>query len=69
MNISSRKVTLALPELAMIAITRCILGVGLGLLVSGALDKRTARGVGLALAAVGALTTIPLALSVRDKLS
>lgn len=68
MNIASRKVTLPLPELGLIAMTRGVLGVGIGLLLAGALDRRAARSVGIALAAVGVLTTLPLALRVRDEL-
>lgn len=68
MGIASKKVTLALPELGIIAITRGILGVGIGLLLSEVLDRRTARGVGVALAAVGVLTTVPLALRIRGEL-
>jgi hypothetical protein len=68
MSIGSKKLTLTLPELGMIAMTRGILGVGIGLLLSGALDKRMARGIGGALLAVGVLTTVPLALRVRGQL-
>ena len=69
MGIRSKKVTLAVPELGLIAMTRAMLGIGIGLLLSEALDKRTARGVGIALVAVGVLTTVPLLLSVRDELA
>lgn len=67
MEISS-KVTLPLPELALIGMTRVFLGIGLGLLVAESLDKRTSRGIGIALTAVGVLTTLPLALRVREQL-
>ena len=69
MDIGSKKVTLAVPELGLIAMTRAMVGVGIGLLLSEALDKRTARGVGIALVAVGVLTTVPLLLRVRDELT
>ena len=69
MDIGSKKVTLAVPELGLIAMTRAMLGIGIGLLLSEALDKRTARGVGIALVAVGVLTTVPLLLRVRDELA
>ena len=69
MDIASKKVTLAVPELGLIAMTRAMLGIGIGLLLSEALDKRTARGVGIALLAVGVLTTVPLVLRVRDELT
>ena len=68
MEIGTKKVTLALPELGLIAMTRGMFGVGIGLLLSEVLDKRTARGVGIALAAVGVLTTVPLLLRVRGEM-
>ena len=67
MEISS-KVTLPLPELALIGMTRVFLGIGLGLLGAESLDNRTSRGIGIALTAVGVLTTLPLALRVREQL-
>lgn len=67
MNIASKKVTLALPELGLIVMTRAMLGVGVGLLLSRALRKRTARGAGIALIAVGAITTIPLGMRLWDE--
>ncbi len=67
MSITSKKITLTLPEIGLIAMTRGIFGVGIGLLLSGALDKRTARGVGIALAAVGVITTVPIALRMREE--
>jgi hypothetical protein len=48
--------------------TRGMLGMGIGLLLADALDKRTARAAGIALAAVGILTTVPLLLRVREQL-
>jgi putative Mn2+ efflux pump MntP len=68
MDIASKKVTLPLPELGLIAMTRAMLGIGIGLLVADVLDKRTARAAGIALAAVGILTTVPLILRVREEL-
>jgi hypothetical protein len=68
MDIGSKKITLSLPELGLIAMTRGILGVGIGLLLAGSLDKQVARSVGVALAAVGVLTTVPLALRVHGEL-
>ena len=69
MDIASKKVTLAVPELGLVAMTRAMLGIGIGLLLSEALDKRTARGVGIALLAVGVLTTVPLVLRVREEMT
>jgi hypothetical protein len=59
-----RKLEMSVPELFMIAATRGLLGVGIGMLVSAKLDASRRNAVGLTLAAVGALATIPLALEV-----
>ena len=56
--------TLTGPELALIAGTRVALGVGLGLLFSGRLTREQSKAAGVALIAVGALTSIPLAIQV-----
>ncbi len=50
------------PELALIAATRGMLGVGIGLLTAGRLRMQTRHRVGWALFAIGALSTIPIAL-------
>jgi hypothetical protein len=55
---------LRLPELGLIAGTRGMLGAGLGLLLADKLDDRQRKGVGWTLVAIGALTTIPLAMIV-----
>ena len=39
MNISAKRITLTLPEIGLIAMTRGALGVGVGLLLSNALEK------------------------------
>lgn len=62
-----RKAVLTLPEIGLIALTRVALGAGLGLLLSGKLDRSARRAAGLALVAVGALTTVPLAMNVLCK--
>ena len=62
-----RKLTVA--EIILIAGTRVALGVGLGLLLAGRLNKDQRQAAGWALAMVGGLTTIPLALGVIDKKS
>ena len=56
--------TLSAPEIAMIAGTRVALGMGIGLLLSGRLSRDQCKGAGVALAVVGAITTIPLAVQV-----
>lgn len=58
---------LTLPELAVIAGTRGMLGVGIGLLLAGRLGSARRLRVGRALAIVGAASTIPIALRVFRK--
>lgn len=60
-----RKFTFA--EIMLLAGTRVALGVGLGLLLSTRLDDDQRKAAGWALAFVGALTTIPLAMDVIRK--
>lgn len=55
---------LSLPEIFLIGGTRVALGFGIGLLISEHLNKDQRRAAGVALAVVGGLTTIPLALNV-----
>jgi len=52
------------PELALIAGTRGLLGAGIGLLLSGKLSREQRRAVGWTLVTVGAVTTIPLVIGV-----
>ena len=56
-----------MPELALIAGTRGMLGAGIGLLAAGHLSDDQRRAVGRTLLAIGAFTTIPLALQVLRK--
>ena len=56
--------TLTIAEIILIAGTRVVLGAGIGLLLAGRLNKDQRKAAGLALALVGGLTTIPLALGV-----
>jgi len=62
-----RQKTLTLPEIVLIAGTRVVLGIGIGLLISQKLNKDQAVGAGLALLGVGVVTSIPLALDVMGK--
>ena len=55
------------PELILIAGTRVALGVGVGLLMSGKLDRDARKGAGWALLALGALTTVPIVMGVLGK--
>jgi hypothetical protein len=59
-----RSETFTMPELMLLVGTRVVLGVGIGLLLAGRLDRRVRVGAGCALATVGVLTTLPFALSV-----
>src|SRR5438093_8594822 len=60
---------LSIAEIMLIAGTRVALGVGIGLLISGRLNSDQRKAAGLALALVGGLTTIPLAIGVIGKRS
>jgi CBS domain-containing protein len=55
------KTELTMPELGLLVGTRGMLGLGIGLLLAHRLSRDTRKGAGWALAAVGALSTIPLA--------
>lgn len=63
-----KSVNLALPELALIAATRGMLGAGIALLLADCLTREQRKAVGLTLAGIGALSTIPLAIDVLSKL-
>jgi hypothetical protein len=58
---------LKLTDIALIASTRGMLGAGIGLLLSGKLNRDQRRAAGWALLIVGAVTTIPLILNVIDR--
>jgi len=58
---------LKVPELALIASTRGMLGAGIGLLLSSKLSKDQRRAVGLTLVLVGVVTTIPIAMNLFGK--
>jgi len=58
---------LKLSDVALIATTRGMLGAGIGLLLSGKLNKDQRRAAGWALVAVGAVTTIPILMNLLDR--
>ncbi|HSS29916.1 MAG TPA: hypothetical protein VLL06_02750 [Nitrospiraceae bacterium] len=60
MNQAISKATMSVPELALIAGTRAILGVGLGLLLADRLNLDQRKAVGWTMFAIGAISTIPL---------
>jgi hypothetical protein len=59
-----RERQITLPTIGLIAGTRVALGLGLGLLLANRLTAEQRKAAGWGLLAVGALTTIPLALEV-----
>jgi hypothetical protein len=61
-DMMERKLTMA--EIFLIAGTRVALGAGIGLLLSNRLSENQRRAAGIALAVVGGLSTIPLAITV-----
>jgi hypothetical protein len=63
MNIE-KKSLLSLPDLALLAGTRGLLGAGLALLLGDHLTADQRRSVGWTLVTVGAVSTIPLAFEV-----
>ena len=62
-------VMLPVPLLAAVAATRGMLGLGAGLLLGRNLPEGRRRAVGWSLVAIGALSTIPLAISVFSRRS
>ena len=57
-----REQRITFPELALIAATRGMLGVGIGLLTAERLRTQTRHTVGWTLLAIGVISTIPIAL-------
>ena len=59
-----RELKVTLPELALIAGTRAALGAGIAFLLADRLSQDRRMAVGWTLTAIGALSTVPLALEV-----
>ena len=57
-----KELSVTFPQLGMIAATRGAAGVGAGLLIANMLSRTQRKKVGLPLLALGALSTIPIAL-------
>lgn len=55
--------TITIPEIAVVAATRGMAGAGIGLLVAGLLRPDTRRALGWTLLTIGALSTIPIAMT------
>ena len=62
-----KKRELTVAEIGLIASTRGMLGAGLGLLLSAKLSGEQRRAIGWTLVIVGAVTTVPLMMSVFGK--
>ncbi|MRS03130.1 hypothetical protein EG832_07895 [bacterium] len=62
-----KKAALTLPEIMLIAGTRVIGGVGIGLLLADVIREDKRKKIGWRLFLVGAISTIPLALDVFSK--
>jgi hypothetical protein len=62
-----KKAELTLPEIALIAGTRGMLGAGAGLLLADRFNDDQRRAIGWTLLIIGALSTIPLAIEVLSK--
>jgi hypothetical protein len=58
---------LTLPEVGLIAATRGMLGAGIGLLLADRLNQDQRTVIGWVLFAMGAISTIPLAIDVLNK--
>ena len=57
-----KKHEVTIPQIGLMAGTRAMLGAGIALLVSEKLTSEQRQAIGWTLVAVGAITTIPLAL-------
>ena len=62
-----KKAELTLPEIALIAGTRGMLGAGAGLLLADRLNDDQRKSIGWTLLIIGAISTIPLAIEVLSK--
>jgi hypothetical protein len=62
-----KKAELTIPEIALIAGTRGMIGAGAGLLLADKLSNEQRRAVGWTLLIIGAISTIPLAIEVLSK--
>lgn len=62
-----REAHLTIPELALVAGTRALIGMGIGLLVADRFPESARKSVGWTLVLAGAATTIPLAFEILSK--
>lgn len=59
--------TVTLPELMLIAATRLMLGIGVGLLLAGVFNDTQRVSIGWTLTVVGVVLTVPLLMEVFGK--
>lgn len=62
-----KKAELTLPEIALIAGTRGVLGAGIALLLADKLNEDQRKAAGWAMFLIGAISTIPLVINVFYK--
>jgi hypothetical protein len=55
-----KRVELPVPEIGILAVTRAMLGAGVGLMVADKLSERQRKVIGRTLFLIGVLSTIPL---------
>jgi hypothetical protein len=63
----TKKANVSLPELAMLAASRAMTGMGLGMMIAQRIAPEKRKVIGWTLFAVGALSTIPLAFEILGK--
>lgn len=63
-----KPISMSLSEIEFLAVTRAMLGLGGGLLVGEHLNRKHRVAVGATLVVIGALSTVPLAVSIFGKL-
>lgn len=63
-----RQVTLKIPELMFVVGTRVMIGVGVGLLAAEKLRERPRKAIAATLILIGAVSTVPVILTLRSRL-
>ncbi len=63
-----REVTISLPELGMVGVTRLMLGAGIGMLLSERFNSEERKAIGWTLVGVGTIASIPIGLELLGAL-
>jgi hypothetical protein len=63
-----KRVELPVPEIGILAVTRAMLGAGVGLMVAEKLSERQRKVIGRTLFLMGAVSTIPLVRDIFSKM-